>query len=37
MDRETGKPCGFAFVTLASKEEVDHAMGQLHNSVYDYL
>ena len=30
MDRETGKPRGFAFVTLGSKEEADAAIKALN-------
>jgi len=34
MDRETGKPRGFAFVTLASKEAADAAINALNGRDY---
>lgn len=35
MDRVTGKPRGFAFVTLASKEEADAAIQALNGKECD--
>lgn len=34
MDRETERPRGFAFITLASQGEVDRAIGQLNDTMY---
>lgn len=35
MDKVTGKPRGFAFVTLASKEEADAAVQALHGQQWE--
>lgn len=37
MDRETERPRGFAFITLATQEEVDLAIGQLNDSMCVHL
>src|SRR6476659_4221404 len=35
MDRMTGKPRGFAFVTLSTKEEADAAIKALHGKEWE--
>lgn len=35
MDRETGQPRGFAFVTMASSQDADTAILQLNGSMLD--
>ena len=34
MDRETGRPRGFAFVTMNGKNEMESAIGALHGMTF---
>lgn len=34
MDRETGRPRGFAFVTMNTEAEATHAIAQLNNAMF---
>lgn len=34
MDRETGRPRGFAFVTMANEADATSAISQLNNSMF---
>src|SRR5687768_16284187 len=34
-DRETGRPRGFAFVTMMTEAEASHAVAQLNNAMFD--
>jgi RNA recognition motif-containing protein len=34
-DRETGRPRGFAFVTMATEAEATHAIAQLNNAMFE--
>jgi cold-inducible RNA-binding protein len=35
MDRETGRPRGFAFVTMTTEAEATHAIAQLNNAMFE--